>query len=134
MSGCVLGLSLCVCVRSCKYKPVCACACVSIFALRQHFCISAYAASADLSFCTSCMCVYVFCCMCVGVCVTKPLTSNKDPACQIRLLEQSVVTPLTCCLRKLMLTVMDGANETSKCERCLQKRICAFVGVRETFA
>lgn len=72
--------------------------------------------------------------VCFGACVTKPLTSNKNHACQVRLLRQSAITPLTCSSWKLMLTVMDGANETSKCERCPEKCICAFVRVRETFA
>lgn len=60
---------------------------------------------------------------------TKPLTSNKNPARQIRLLKQSAITPLTCSSWKLTLTVMDSANEASKCERCM----CALVRESETF-
>lgn len=50
--------------------------------------------------------------------VTEALTSYKIAACQIRPLEQSAIRAPTCSWRKLTLTAMGGANETSKCERC----------------
>lgn len=96
---------------------------VAVFVQCRHFCVFAYL-SADLSFCKSQRVSVLWCmCVCVCVCVTKPLTSNKNSACQIQLLEQSAITQLTCSLWELMLTVMDGANETSKCERCPEEHI-----------
>lgn len=139
VSGCATSLSLCVCVSVCiqdckhmciylslsKYVRMC----LSLSRVQiLHSCLCA----ADLSYLQVCVCLSS--CTCVCVCVAKLLTSYKIPACQMRLLQQSAITPLTCSSWKPTLTVMDGANETSKCERRPKKRICASVRVMETFA
>ena len=63
--------------------------------------------------------------------VTETLTSNKIPACQIRLLKQSAIKALTCSRRKL--TAMEAVNDTSKSERSPKEtHIWATARVRQT--
>ncbi len=83
VSGCVMGLTLCMwsCEHMCIYLSLSkyVCFCLSVFALRGRFCISARL-SADLSFCKS-VCVS----LCFGACMHVCVSLNRWQAARIPL-------------------------------------------------